>query len=277
MSRLVFFVIILSWAHFAFGDDALSNNFEDDFDDIPVFFQDDSDTISDPLEPLNRVTFFFQMDVLDPIIVKPLSKAYGILPKFLRSGIMGTSNYINNTNVAVNAGLAGDIANLCEAIVSVVANTQFGLFGFDSVDESFGISVKQFSFSDALRSWGIQSNIYFVNPVGPPGTLLDTANIFQSNMLAPVNAMSDTLTGDIAVPINIYGTVSGIALARYDNAAFIDVAKKNSPDFYRATRSAFTAQVQNARRNAKAIHKSQPKANKYSKIISKNKLDYILL
>lgn len=128
----------------------------------------------DPLEPLNRKIFAFNM-ALDRGVFRPVAKAYDkALPPFV---ICRIGNFFDNiddiSNIANNA-LQFKLLDAWSDCWRFAFNTTFGFFGFFDVASCAGLPKHHQDFGLTLARYGFVNSTYLMVPFFGPTTLRDT-------------------------------------------------------------------------------------------------------
>jgi phospholipid-binding lipoprotein MlaA len=192
--------------------------------------------VSDPLEGLNRATFGFN-NFLDRILIEPVARGYhAIVPGPVRTGMR---NFLRNLRSPVNAAnqiLQGDIEGGASDVARFAVNTTVGIAGLFDIADNMGLHYEYEDFGQTLGTWGIGQGPYLVLPILGPSTVRDTVGL-------AVDTYADPLR------IYLYNTDNeGWQYARVIMTAIdtreqlldvIDDLRKNSFDYYAATRSTY--------------------------------------
>ncbi len=128
--------------------------------------------MSDPLEPLNRVIWDFNYDILDHYIYLPVTKSYvEVVPSKGRQFI---NNFVLNFEepaTIINSFILFNYEASFNALLRLTINSTFGLLGFLDVASDLGIERKTETFSNVLGHWSVSNGPYLMIPViGPRST-----------------------------------------------------------------------------------------------------------
>lgn len=171
--------------------------FEDDFTLVRA-----RDTISDPLEPMNR--FFFEVnDILYFWLFKPAKTGLrAVVPYDFR---LCFANFFSNISAPirfVNNVLQGEFEDAGVVLERFVINSTLGVFGLgDPARVDFAIEAREADFGQTLGKWGIGDGVYLCLPVLGPSSLRDSAGLLGDVYLHPVTY---GFSGDIAVSVGYY-------------------------------------------------------------------------
>ena len=185
-----------------------------------------STEISDPLEPMNRVFFDFNL-FMDRYLLRPVTRAYvNVVPEFLRVGIHNILDTLRAPVVAVNDLLQGEVERFGQTIGRFTVNVSLGL-GFMDIagelapghDEDLG---------QTLAVWGVPSGPYLVLPFLGPSSIRD----------------------GLATGAEAYGEPTGwIVDERSQVLGQIEELEKTSLDFYATIRSLYSQKRRDDIRN----------------------------
>lgn len=133
---------------------------------------DNNSSMSDPIEPFNRVMWDFNYKVLDNYIYKPTTEFYvDVVPK---KGRLSINNFVQNfdepSNI-VNNLIQLDFKHSAQAFFRFSVNSTFGLLGFLDVADSLGVPRRRETFSNVLGHWSVPNGPYLMLPfLGPRST-----------------------------------------------------------------------------------------------------------
>jgi phospholipid-binding lipoprotein MlaA len=202
---------------------------------------------SDPWEPFNSKMFFFNHDILDQYILKPVAKGWNlVLPDVVQRSLR---NVVDNTNVLprlLNSLVQGKFAGAGREVARFTINSTVGLGGFlDIAKDGFGIDKSDEDTGQSLRFYGLGSGPYLVLPLFPPMTVRDgIGNVIDAamnpiNYLIPFAANADGgTTAGALVGIGFVDAVNrrSLNLERYEGV------EETVVDLYSAVRSAYLQQ-----------------------------------
>lgn len=189
----------------------------------------------DPLEPLNRSIFAFNM-ALDKLILKPMAQGYRyVVPEPARKGVNNFFFNLKQPLYLVNALLQGEGKTAGDISKRFLANTFWGFLGVFDVASEMNIPKKTNDFGQTLATWGWHnSSPYLVLPVFGPSNPRDTIGIGVDLALTPIDWI---LRND---PTLLY---SRIVLENWDKREkgldLLDNLERSSTDFYATTRSMY--------------------------------------
>lgn len=142
-------------------------------------------TTSDPLEPLNRVTFFFNQMTFG-LYIKPAARVFDlVLPLPAKESVRNFIINMREPRYFVNNVLQGEVAQAATTVARFVVNSTLGLFGFFDVATPMGLKVQPESLGNTLYKWGWKNSSYFVFPLVGPSTIRDSAGLLGDFYLTP--------------------------------------------------------------------------------------------
>lgn len=204
----------------------------------------DQPTESDPWEPFNTKMFWFNRNVLDQYVLKPLAQAWDfVLPDVVQRGLR---NAVDNTNVVTrlfNSLSQGKFAGAGRELARFGINSTAGVGGlFDIAKDGFGIEKSDEDTGQTLGFYGAGPGPYLVLPFLPPmdvrdgiGYLVD-AGMNPLNYLIPFAAQADGGT--------TAGSLIGIAFVdavnrRSINLELYEGVEETVIDLYSAVRNGY--------------------------------------
>ncbi len=155
-----------------------------------AFAQDSAEVVeADPWEPFNSKMFFFNHDILDRYVLKPVAKGWAIvLPEVARRSLR---NVVDNTNVLprlVNSLVQGKFTGAGREAARFTINSSVGLGGFlDIAKDGFGIDKSDEDTGQTLGFYGVGPGPYLVLPLFPPMTVRDGIGYAVDAAMNPIN------------------------------------------------------------------------------------------
>ena len=149
---------------------------------------DEFDTISDPIEPMNRAFFHFN-DKLYLWLLKPIATGYKwVVPEPIRDSI---HNFFSNLAMpvrGVNCLLQGKIKGFGTEMTRFLLNSTLGVAGFgDPAKVLLNIEERDEDFGQTLGFFGIGHGIYINWPIFGPSSIRDTIGSAGDAFLDPIN------------------------------------------------------------------------------------------
>lgn len=145
--------------------------------------------IYDPLQGLNRATFFIN-DKLYTLIFRPIAKGYNfILPRPVRKGIDNAFENAKYPVRVVNCTLQGKFKRAGQETAKFAVNTVGGVVGIFRPAEKIPslANLPDEDTGQTLAKWGIPHGAYIVLPLLGPCSLRDTVGLAGDYALNPVN------------------------------------------------------------------------------------------
>lgn len=202
--------------------------------------------VSDPVEPLNRVTFAFN-DKLYSWVFTPISKTYTtVLPSPVRQGIDNAYENVKFPVRFVNSGLQGNFKRAGQELQKFGVNSVAGFGGLIKQSDRIP-SLKDVPLEDSgqtLATWGMGHGPYIVLPILGPSTAREIIGLAGDYALNPVNwtfALGNNADKWAWIP-STGNTLRSLPdqLSKYNDS------KANAIDPYTAVRSTYIQNRNNA-------------------------------
>ena len=194
------------------------------------------DEANDPLEPMNRQIFAFNM-MFDEAIVEPTAKLYRMWgPPDVRDGI---SNFVNNWQEPVtfiNDVLQAELKRGQNSVSRFLINSTFGLFGVFDTASKWGLDRHDEDFGQTFAVWGFPEGPYIILPLLGPSNVRDFSGFMVDFFYDPVSFWLEhkkwtyVRYGRLALRGLIY---------REENLETLDDLSNSSTDFYATLRSGY--------------------------------------
>lgn len=199
--------------------------------------------ISDPLERLNRGTFWFN-DQLYTFLLRPISKGYEmILPRPVRKGIDNAFENVKYPVRFVNCTLQGKFKRAGQETGKFVVNTVGGVGGIFRPAERIPAlaNVPEEDTAQTLAAWGLPHGPYLVLPLLGPSSVRDGVGLAGDYALNPVNWpylywYGDRTKHDWVIVPPLANTLRSLP----DQLDKYETTTKDAVDPYLATRSAYS-------------------------------------
>ncbi len=154
-------------------------------------YLNEQETVSDPLEPVNRVFFHFN-DKLYFWVVKPASQVYSY---FLADDVrMCVRDFFHNLLTPVriaNNLFQGKLKNSGIETARFVINSTVGVAGLaDPAKREFNLVVSDEDLGQTLGVYGVGSGIYICWPFFGPSNLRDTVGLIGDTFLSPLTYLT---------------------------------------------------------------------------------------
>ena len=140
----------------------------------------------DPIEPINRAVFSFNM-VVDTYTLEPVAKVYDyVMPEFLSNSLSRHFNWIKSPLSAINASIQGKH----EEALLTIANFSINIFtlGFYDLTEGLSSSSEE-NFDQTLASYNFTTGPYIMLPFLGPSTVRGLAGTLADGILDPLNLL----------------------------------------------------------------------------------------
>ena len=204
---------------------------------------------NDPLEPLNRSMFAFNMAV-DNLVLEPVAKGYrAVTPQIARTGIRNFFKNLKQPVYFANAVFQLEGEQALSIAGRFLSNTLFGFFGFADTASELDIPVYEPDFGQTLYVWGIkEAGPYLVLPVLGPSNPRDAIGWGVDSVMAPLDW---ALKGE---PVLLYSKFAVESFSKREGALeFLDSLEKGSTDFYATMRSMYRQNRKNKLENSNVI------------------------
>lgn len=134
-------------------------------------------SVPDPLEPMNRVIWGFNKEVMKDII-KPTSKAYRfVVRKPVRTSISNFGRNLTYPARVTDNLLQGKFCGARDETYRFLCNSTIGLGGFFDVASKWHIPKSDADFGQTLGQWGWSPKVYLVLPLYGPSNERDTVGL----------------------------------------------------------------------------------------------------
>lgn len=192
--------------------------------------------IADPIEGVNRGVFKFN-DAVDTAVLRPVALGYReAVPQPARTGIRNFLRNLKSPTIIANNLLQGDLEGVGNSTTRLAANTVFGLGGIFDVAAAEGIRYEEEDFGQTLGVWGVGNSPYLVLPLLGPSSVRDTTGFIVDSYADPVRLWLTNTDNE-----GWYYALVGVRTidAREGVLDILDDLKRNSIDYYAATRSSY--------------------------------------
>lgn len=214
------------------------DNLEDE--DAPWLEDDDEElNVYDPLETINRGTFWFN-DKLYFYLLKPVARGYRwIMPEPLMLGIGNFFSNLASPVRIINAGLQGKFADAGNELTRFAVNTTIGIGGlFDTAKDHFNLTRKEEDTGQTLGYYGIGPGPYLVLPLFGPSSFRDGFGLLADSRMDLTYYLWEDTDYWAAIALKMVNTVA------LDKDTYEGI-KKDALDPYLFIRDAWTQYRQN--------------------------------
>jgi phospholipid-binding lipoprotein MlaA len=189
---------------------------------------------NDPWEGFNEKMFWFNRDVLDRYLLKPIATAWDfVLPYQAQRGVHNLVDNLAVVRRVVNNTLQLKFTGAATEVARFGINSTIGLAGlFDVAKEGFGIEQRDEDTGQTFGVWGMGPGPYLVLPFLPPLTIRDGMGYLIDGAMTPYIYFIPwyaTFAGTTTNTIN----ERSLNLDRYERVAEATV------DLYSAVRNAY--------------------------------------
>jgi phospholipid-binding lipoprotein MlaA len=188
----------------------------------------------DPFESFNEKTFWFNREVLDRYILKPVATAWDfILPDPVQRGIHNAFDNLAVVRRVVNNALQLKFVGTAKEIARFGINSTIGVAGFfDIAKEGFGIEQSDEDTGQTFGVWGMGPGPYLVLPFLPPLTIRDGIGYAFDTAMTPYIYF-------IPWYASLGGTATNVVNERSLNLDRFERVAESTVDLYSAVRNAY--------------------------------------
>jgi phospholipid-binding lipoprotein MlaA len=189
---------------------------------------------SDPWEGFNEKMFWFNREVLDRYLLKPIATAWDfVLPDQAKRGVHNVLDNLAVVRRVVNNALQAKFTGAATEVARFGINSTVGLAGlFDVAKEGFGIEQRDEDTGQTFGVWGMGPGPYLVLPFLPPLTIRDGIGYIIDGAMTPYVYFIPwyaTFAGTATNTVN----ERALNLDRYERVA------ESTVDLYSAVRNAY--------------------------------------
>jgi phospholipid-binding lipoprotein MlaA len=193
-----------------------------------------SQEVADPIEPVNRAVFSFNMFV-DRIVLEPVARAYRfVTPEAARRSVANFLANLRSPVIFANDALQGERERAGITLGRFMINTTLGVAGLFDPATAFGYPRHEEDLGQTLGVWGVASGPYLMLPLLGPSNGRDTVGKVGDYLINPLNYCC--LNQDER--LGLFG-VTAIS-EREANIELIDDLRANSIDLYATIRTIYT-------------------------------------
>ncbi len=211
--------------------------------------------LNDPLEPLNRAVFGFNM-TMDKFILRPVAIGYrAVIPRPIRTAARNFLDNLRAPVVLLNDILQGEGQRAGETWGRFMANTILGLGGLIDIASDVGIPKHNEDFGQTLAVWGAGPGPYLMLPFLGPSNPRDGIGLAVDSYADPFSTWAAANGHDEALVARI--VVDQID-RRAANIETLDQMQASSIDFYAAVRSFYRQYRKSEISNGRATEDGLP-------------------
>jgi phospholipid-binding lipoprotein MlaA len=189
---------------------------------------------SDPWEPFNEKMFWFNREVLDRFVLKPVATAWDfVLPDPVQRGIHNVFDNLAVVRRLVNNSLQAKWTGAAREVARFTINSTVGVVGFfDVAKDGFGIEQSDEDTGQTFGVWGMGPGPYLVLPFLPPLTVRDGIGYALDTAMTPYIYF-------IPWYANLAGTATNVVNERSINLDRFERVAESTVDLYGAVRNAY--------------------------------------
>lgn len=197
----------------------------------------------DPWEPFNEKMFWFNREVLDRFVLKPVATAWDfVLPNPVQRGVRNMFDNLAVVRRVVNNSLQLKWTGAAKEVARFTINSTIGMVGFfDVAKDGFGIEQSDQDMGLTLGVWGVGPGPFLILPFLPPLTVRDGIGYAVDSAMTPYIYF---------VPwyASLGATVTNMVNERSLNLDRFERVAESTVDLYGAVRNAYlqrrAAQIQ---------------------------------
>lgn len=202
--------------------------------------------VSDPLEPVNRAVFGFNLFV-DTWVFEPVARAYRfVAPQPVRRSVGNFLSNLRSPVVFANDLLQGERDRAGITLGRFMINSTLGVFGLFDAASGFGYHGHYEDMGQTLGVYGVPDGPYIMLPLLGPSNARDTVGRVGDFFINPLNSCCITPDERYA----IFGTTA--VSEREANIELFDDLRTNSLDLYATLRTVYTQRRASEIRNGAA-------------------------
>lgn len=188
----------------------------------------------DPWEPFNEKMFWFNREVLDRFVLKPVATGWNfILPTPVQKGIHNVFDNLAVVRRVVNNTLQLKFTGAAKEAARFTINSTIGVVGFfDVAKEGFGIEQSDEDAGQTLGVWGVGPGPFLVLPFLPPLTVRDGIGFAMDVAMTPYIYF-------IPWYASIGSTTTNMVNERSLNLDTFERVAESTVDLYGAVRNAY--------------------------------------
>ena len=193
-------------------------------------------TEADPIQPVNRGTFWFNDQVLYRWVLKPAGQGWkAISPASVRGAVTRFMDNLGFPRRFVNNFLQAEPVQSARELGRFVVNTTVGVAGFFDPATNWGLTKREVDFGQTLGTWGLHSGPYLVLPLFGSSNPRDTVGLAADLALGLGPALINPILGFAL-------TGADMVNASAESVDDLAAARKTALDFYSFARNAYIQQ-----------------------------------
>ncbi len=188
----------------------------------------------DPWEPFNDRMFWFNRNVVDRFLLKPVATAWdAVLPDMVQRSLKNALDNLNVVRRLVNNLFQLKLNGAGREVARFTINSTIGVAGlFDVAKDGFGIEQSDEDTGQTLGVYGVGPGPYLILPLLPPMTVRDGFGLVADGAMNPLNYF---------IPIGATLGISGTNAVneRSLNLDTFERVEETTIDLYSAVRNAY--------------------------------------
>lgn len=194
----------------------------------------------DPWEPFNERMFWFNHDVLDRFLLKPVATGWDkVLPDPVQGHLAEAFDNLQMPRRLVNNLFQRRLRGAGRELARFGLNSTIGLAGFFDVAKALDIEASDADTGQTLGVYGVGAGPYLVLPFLPPLTVRDGIGYAVDGLLDPFGYF---IPGGATTVMTVVNRVND----RSRNLALFEDVEESVLDLYSAARNAYLQQRRHA-------------------------------
>jgi phospholipid-binding lipoprotein MlaA len=149
----------------------------------------------DPLEPVNRVIWDLNYEILDEYLLRPVTVGYvTVMPQFARTGLLNAAQNLSEPVNVVNNLLQGKVPESIDSLFRFLINSTIGLAGTIDVAGKMGVAREEEGFDEVLGVYGVGNGPYLMLPAAGPTDVRGVTGRVVDNVYFPLNYINSNFT-----------------------------------------------------------------------------------
>jgi phospholipid-binding lipoprotein MlaA len=191
----------------------------------------------DPLEPMNRRIFAFNLEV-DRRLIRPIAREYvRLLPPAARDALRNFLQNLREPVVLANDLLQGGFRRAGRTADRFLVNSTFGIAGGLDLAARHGVPEQTGDFGQTLHVWGFPAGPYLVIPVAGPSNPRDAVGSGIDLYLDPFRYVAQR--NNFPTGLSVAETAARGIDERSRNLGELAELQRDSIDYYAAFRSLY--------------------------------------
>ena len=191
---------------------------------------------NDPLEPMNRQIFAFDMFV-DQWLIKPVAQVYhNVVPDPGKDAVRNFLGNLHEPVIFANDLLQTEFKRAGWTAERFALNSTVGVGGVFDVATRWGIEKQSGDFGQTLAHYGVPEMLYLVLPILGPSNPRDVVGMVADGYADPFSYLAADYGADVAT----YSRWGAEGIDQRDqNLSNLDELQKNAIDLYAEIRSLY--------------------------------------